>query len=70
VNANTIQAYERRNYGQTAIYATGPLAPHITALTGRKTLTETDIRTLRAMGFYFDMIPDPQGAASLIGGAL
>jgi len=65
-----IQAYERRNYGQSAIYPAGPLATAISRLTGRKTLLKSDISALRDLGFEFQLIADPQSAAaSLIGGA-
>ena len=42
----TIEIYEKQNYGQTAIYATGPIAEPIARLTGRKTLTKADIQAL------------------------
>lgn len=64
-----IQAYERRNYGQQAIYAIGEAGKAIAALTGRKTINAGDIKALRALGFEFEMVPDPQGAYQLIGGA-
>lgn len=65
----TIQAYERRNYGQQALYAIGETGKAIAALTGRKTITAGDIKALRSLGFEFELVPDPQGAYSLIGGA-
>ncbi|MFZ4779372.1 MAG: hypothetical protein ACOYM3_28760 [Terrimicrobiaceae bacterium] len=64
-----IQAYERRNYGQQAIYAIGEAGKAIATLTGRKTINAGDIKALRTLGFDFEMIPDPQGAFNLIGGA-
>lgn len=65
-----LQVYERRNYGQSALYPAGPLANAISRLTGRKTLIESDISALRDLGFDFELIHDPRSAAaSLIGGA-
>lgn len=64
-----IQYFERRNYGQQAIYAAGETGRAIAALTGRKTINDGDIKALRTIGFDFEMIPDPQGAFNLIGGA-
>ena len=56
----TIEIYEKQNYGQTAIYATGPIAEPIARLTGRKTLTRADIQALQALGFEFKQVFNPQ----------
>jgi hypothetical protein len=62
----TITLFERNNYGNTALYATGPLAEPINRLTGRKTLTQHDLAALRQLGFDFKMTHDPRGASSTI----
>ena len=56
----TIEIYEKQNYGQTAIYATGPIAEPIARLTGRKTLTKADIQALQNLGFEFEWVLNPQ----------
>jgi len=58
-----IHIYERQNYGAPAIYATGEHAESIRRLTVRKTLTHGDIKALKALGFTFEVILDPQSTA-------
>ena len=60
----TIRIYERQNYGAPAIYATGEYADAIRSLTGRKTLTHSDIKGLKALGFDFEVIPDPDSTTN------
>jgi hypothetical protein len=55
-----ITVYERNNYGNSALYATGPLADPIARLTGRKTLLPRDIEALKKLGFEFTLMPDPR----------
>lgn len=55
-----ITVYEKNNYGNPALYATGPLADPIARLTGRKTLLTRDIDALRKLGFEFTLMPDPR----------
>jgi hypothetical protein len=56
----TIPLYERNNYGQAAIYATGPLAEPIARLTGKKTLSMGDIKALQQLGLAFEWARDPR----------
>lgn len=67
MKTNTIPLYERNNYGNTALYATGPLAEPIARLTGRKTLTRHDLEALRQLGFEFALQQDPKGALATYG---
>lgn len=66
---NKIQLFERRNYGQTVIYALGDEGKAIAAITGRKTVSASDIVNLRKLGVEFVLVADPEGVSNLIGGA-
>jgi len=50
---SVLRITQREVYGNTLTYVEGDAAKHITALTGRKTLTASDIRALEALGFVF-----------------
>jgi len=51
--ANVITVQKKEVYGVTRIYIKSAHAPLIKALTGRTTLTDFDIETLKALGFSF-----------------
>lgn len=53
----TIKFYRDRVYGVIKNYIKDPeLASAITALTGRKTLTEQDMKALETLGFTFEEV--------------
>jgi hypothetical protein len=64
----TIQIYQTKNYGQAAIYASGPGADAILSLTGRKTLLPSDIKSLQALGIAFEEIPAPSQLSAILEG--
>jgi hypothetical protein len=56
-----IAVFTRNNYGTLATYAADPvMRAKLSALTGRQTLTESDIRALSALGFTFASVADPK----------
>lgn len=50
---NQIEVETREHYGTAHIYVTSDHAAAIAALTGRKTVTASDIKALKALGFSF-----------------
>ena len=52
-----IKFYRDRVYGVVKFYVKQPeVAQSISALTGRKTLTEADMKALEALGFTFEEV--------------
>lgn len=56
----TIQVYERSVYGRQTIYPACPNGKQVLALTGKKTLSPCDIRTLQGLGFEIEYVADPE----------
>ena len=54
-----IQFYTKNVYGNQLIYPTGQHAAALMNLTGRKTITELDLRTLNSMGITVEQVEDP-----------
>ena len=46
-----ISVFTKSVYGQVKMYVAGPIAEHISNLTGKKTVAHRDIQALEAMGF-------------------
>jgi len=64
--AQTIKRYKmnitlavKRNYGTEHIYPVCETAARLTALTGKRTLSHADIKTIRALG-YTITVQQPQ----------
>ena len=51
----TIKVQIKSNYGQEAIYPLCEVGFNITQLTGRKTLTRTDIKVLKRLGYSIEV---------------
>ncbi len=57
MNKATIKFYQDRVYGVIKNYVKEPeVAKAITALTGRKTITEEDMKALETLGFTFEQV--------------
>jgi hypothetical protein len=52
---NNIVVKIKEVYGVKRVYIVSEHAPLIKALTGRETLTDFDIETLKALGFSFEV---------------
>ena len=51
---NLVLTYRCKSvYGQTLYYPTGAKAAAVQRLTGRKTLTDSDVQALKELGFVF-----------------
>ena len=53
-----IKVKVKQNYGTDAVYVVSKHREAISRLTGRKTVTESDISALRALGFDFAVEAD------------
>lgn len=51
-----IKVTVKSHYGTDHIYITSEHSEAVTALTGKKTLTENDMRALKALGFHVTQI--------------
>lgn len=57
-----IEYYVKQVYGVEHFYILNyEIAVSVYGLTGRKTLTRSDMRHLTAMGFTFELVHKPQG---------
>lgn len=54
--AQVITLIKREVYGQARYYVANEHGPAIKALTGRETVTESDIKALKALGFTFEAV--------------
>jgi hypothetical protein len=55
-----IDYFQKDNYGVTHLYiADAKIRESVSALTGRKTLSASDMSALRALGFTFNQILPP-----------
>lgn len=58
-NIQIINVDIREHYGQRHVYIVSEHKEYITALTGRKTITQTDIDALKGLGFKFETYTSP-----------
>ena len=57
---NQITLYRKSHYGNTFYYVLDSVkASYIQALTGRKTVSESDMQALKALGFKLRLLEDP-----------
>jgi hypothetical protein len=58
--AKTIQCYEKEVYGNVHIYCFDPLiAIDLSVLTGKKTISRSDINALRSLGLTVELVELP-----------
>lgn len=59
--AKTIKCYEKQVYGNTHIYCfDADVAKSLSVLTGKKTITRSDINALRALGLNVELTELPK----------
>ncbi len=57
----TIKCYEKEVYGNVHIYCFDvDVARHLTVLTGKKTITRSDINALKALGLTVELVELPK----------
>lgn len=57
----TIEYYSKNNYGSNALYIIEPdKASAIAVLTGKKTISESDIKAFETFGIYFVEVLPPR----------
>jgi len=58
-NNHIIDVDIKEHYGQRHVYIVSEHKEYVTALTGHKTITESDINALKALGFKFETYTSP-----------